>query len=56
MRKTLSLFTLVGLTVMSTSNAPLLIGNQAYAQSSPFYQGKTIRIVVATDSGGLYDL
>lgn len=28
----------------------------AYAQTAPFYQGKTIRIVVGSDSGGLYDL
>jgi tripartite-type tricarboxylate transporter receptor subunit TctC len=28
----------------------------AYAQNPPFYQGKTIRIVVGSDSGGLYDL
>ena len=28
----------------------------AYAQNPPFYQGKTIRIVVGSDGGGLYDL
>lgn len=28
----------------------------AYAQNPPFYQGKTIRIIVGSDSGGLYDL
>ena len=28
----------------------------AYAQNPPFYQGKTIRTVVGSDSGGLYDL
>ncbi len=62
MKKTFSLFALTGLTLWSASIAPLLIGNRqrvaglAYAQSPPFYQGKTIRIVVATDSGGLYDL
>ena len=62
MRKTLSLFALIGLTLWSASIAPLPIGNRqqvaglAYAQSPPFYQGKTIRIVVGSDSGGLYDL
>ncbi len=28
----------------------------AYAQNPSFYQGKTIRIIVGSDSGGLYDL
>src|SRR5215468_12163882 len=28
----------------------------ANAQNQPFYQGKTIRIIVGSDSGGLYDL
>jgi tripartite-type tricarboxylate transporter receptor subunit TctC len=28
----------------------------AYAQNPTFYQGKTIRIIVGSDSGGLYDL
>jgi hypothetical protein len=28
----------------------------AYAQNPAFYQGKTIRIMVGSDSGGLYDL
>src|SRR5262245_21837640 len=28
----------------------------AYSQNPPFYQGKTIRIIVGSDSGGLYDL
>jgi tripartite-type tricarboxylate transporter receptor subunit TctC len=58
MRKTLLLFALSWLTV---SIGPLMgnrqwIARLAYAQSPPFYQGKTIRILVATDSGGLYDL
>ena len=62
MRKTLSLFALIGLTAWSASLAPSLRGNRervaglAYAQSPSFYQGKTIRIVVGSDSGGLYDL
>ena len=62
MRKILSLFALIWLTVCSASIGPLLRDNRepvaglAYAQSPPFYQGKTIRIVVGSDSGGLYDL
>ena len=62
MRKPLSLFALIWLTVGIASMGPWLTGNQqrvaglAYAQSSAFYQGKTIRIVVGSDSGGLYDL
>ena len=40
----------------------LLVGSRervadiAYAQNPSFYQGKTIRIIVGSDSGGLYDL
>ena len=62
MRKTLPLFALIWLAVWSASIGPLLQGNRervaglAYAQSPSFYQGKTIRIVVGSDSGGLYDL
>ncbi len=62
MRKTLPLFALIWLTVCSASIGPLLMGNRqwvaglAYAQGPSFYQGKTIRIVVGSDSGGLYDL
>src|SRR5437870_13332244 len=33
----------------------LFSGATASAQSSPFYQGKTIRIIVGFTSGGLYD-
>ena len=33
-----------------------LVVDVAYAQSPPFYQGKTIRVIVGSDSGGLYDL
>jgi hypothetical protein len=59
MRKTLPLFALIWLTVCSASLGPLLRGNPervaglAYAQSPSFYQGKTIRIIVGSDSGGL---
>ena len=28
----------------------------AYAQTQPFYQGKTVRIIVGSSTGGLYDL
>ena len=62
MRKPLSLFALLWLTAWSVSPGPSLRVNQepvaglAYAQGSSFYQGKTIRIVVGSDSGGLYDL
>jgi tripartite-type tricarboxylate transporter receptor subunit TctC len=62
MRKTLSLFALVWMIVWSASSGPLARGDRervaglVYAQSPPFYQGKTIRIVVGSDSGGLYDL
>jgi len=62
MRKTLLLFVLIWLTVWSASLGLLLMGDRqrnarfAYAQSPSFYQGKTIRLVVGTDSGGLYDL
>ena len=62
MRKTLPLFALIWLTVCSASIGPLLMGNRqwvaglAYAQGPSFYQGKTIRIVVGSDTGGLYDL
>ena len=48
--------------VWSASIGPSLTSNRervaglAYGQSPPFYQGKTIRIVVGSDSGGLYDL
>ena len=34
---------------------PQLIDHRAHAQSAPFYQGKTIRIIVGFTSGGLYD-
>ena len=30
-------------------------GGNAYGQTAPFYQGKTIRIIVGFTSGGLYD-
>jgi hypothetical protein len=59
MRKTLSLFALVWLLVWNASIGPWLRGDRervaglVYAQSPPFYQGKTIRIVVGSDSGGL---
>ena len=33
-----------------------LVVGVVYAQSPPFYQGKTIRVIVGSDSGGLYDL
>src|SRR5438874_12326493 len=33
----------------------LFSGATASAQSTPFYQGKTIRIIVGFTSGGLYD-
>ena len=33
----------------------LLCAGNAHAQTAPFYQGKTIRIVVGSASGGLYD-
>ena len=65
MRKTLSLFAVIWLTLIGThllSELSLLTGHQervaavAYAQNPPFYQGKTIRIIVGSDSGGLYDL
>jgi tripartite-type tricarboxylate transporter receptor subunit TctC len=39
---------LTGLTVFLSSDI-------ASAQNPPFYQGKTIRIIVGSDSGGLYD-
>jgi tripartite-type tricarboxylate transporter receptor subunit TctC len=32
------------------------VADIAYAQNPSFYQGKTIRIIVGSDSGGLYDL
>ena len=32
------------------------VAHIAYAQNPSFYQGKTIRIIVGSDSGGLYDL
>jgi tripartite-type tricarboxylate transporter receptor subunit TctC len=37
------------------SAQPQLSGPSAHAQSAPFYQDKTIRIVVGFTSGGLYD-
>lgn len=32
-----------------------LLGDSALAQTAPFYQGKTIRIIVGFTAGGLYD-
>lgn len=33
-----------------------LAGDKAYAQPAPYYQGKTIRIIVGFGPGGLADL
>ena len=33
----------------------MVIGGTAEAQTVPFYQGKTIRLVVGTTTGGGYD-
>ncbi len=43
-----------GFSVLAQRRAPVV--SVAYAQNPPFYQGKTIRIIVGSDSGGLYDL
>jgi tripartite-type tricarboxylate transporter receptor subunit TctC len=37
------------------SAQPPLSSSNVYAQSAPFFQGKTIRIIVGFTSGGLYD-
>lgn len=48
-RATMPLLSAFLLFIVSTIAAP------AHAQSTPFYQGKTIRIIVGTTSGSLYD-
>jgi tripartite-type tricarboxylate transporter receptor subunit TctC len=41
--------------VIASFSLPALLPIFAFGQA-PFYQGKTIRIIVGSDSGGLYDL
>jgi len=62
-RYTILLVTGLCLTVVLGSSGPSslvqsrgLVVGVVYAQSPPFYQGKTIRVIVGSDSGGLYDL
>jgi tripartite-type tricarboxylate transporter receptor subunit TctC len=65
MRNKISLVMVICLTLVlsdSIFSFYLLVGSRelvadiAYAQNPSFYQGKTIRIIVGSDSGGLYDL
>ena len=65
MRNKISLVTVICRTLVSSDailSLYLLVGSRelvadiAYAQNPSFYQGKTIRIIVGSDSGGLYDL
>jgi len=49
LRATMPLLSAFLLFIVSTIAAP------AHAQSTPFYQGKTIRIIVGTTTGSLYD-
>lgn len=65
MRKKISLVTVIGLTLAWSDaiySLCLLVGRQeriadvAFAQNASFYEGKTIRIIVGSESGGLYDL
>jgi len=48
-------FVLVGSIAAALPLNQRTVGGLAYAQTPSFYQGKTIRIIVGSDSGGLYD-
>jgi hypothetical protein len=62
LRKELSLLSVVRLMLLWSAPVGPFAGNRqpvgglAYGQTPSFYRGKTIRIVVGSDSGGLYDL
>ena len=60
MLRNVSLLAIVlSLLLWSISVSPVMMDERsglALAQTPPFYQGKTVRIIVGSDSGGLYDL
>lgn len=46
----------LGVSLFAPKQSRVRVADIAYAQNPAFYQGKTVRIIVGSDSGGLYDL